>query len=143
MDEFNELNIEETPQPVSLFKLNFEKMIRDMRFVGIFVIIYGALACLSIIGAIIGVPIIIIGLRIREAAEQFEIYKATNQAAALRMGFELQGKYFRLAKIIIIVSLIITALWFIFILGLLISGFHSFYQLDCMDYNSIGLFSLL
>ncbi|MFZ6034386.1 MAG: DUF5362 domain-containing protein [Melioribacter sp.] len=143
MDEFNELNIEETPQPVSLFKLNFEKMIRDMRFVGIFVIIYGALTCLSIIGAIIGVPIIIIGLRIREAAEQFEIYKATNQAAALRMGFELQGKYFRLAKIIIIVSLIITALWFIFILGLLISGFHSLYQLDGMDYNSIGLFSLL
>ncbi|MGK9368645.1 DUF5362 domain-containing protein [Melioribacter sp. Ez-97] len=143
MDEFNDLNIEETPQPVSLFKLNFEKMIRDMRFVGAFVIIYGALTCLSIIGAIIGVPIIIIGLRIREAAEQFEIYKATNQAAALRMGFELQGKYFRLAKIIIIVSLVLTLIWFVFIFGLLISGFHTLYQLDGMDYNSIGLFSLM
>ncbi|MGK9475306.1 DUF5362 family protein [Melioribacter sp. OK-6-Me] len=143
MDEFSELNIEETPQPVNLFKLNFEKMIRDMRFVGIFLIIYGTLTCLSIIGAIIGIPIIIIGLRIRESAEQFEIYKLTNQSAALRLGFELQGKYFRLAKIIIIVSLIFTIIWFVIIFGFLISSFHTLYQLDKMEYNSISLFGRL
>lgn len=143
MDEFNELNIEENPQPVSLFKLNFEKMIRDMRFVGIFVIIYGAFTSLTIIGAIIGVPIIIIGLRIREAAEQFEVYKVTNQTAALRMGFELQGKFFRLAKIIIIVSLIFTIIWLVIIFGFLISSFHTLYQLDSIEYNSISLFGML
>lgn len=53
------------------FQLMVRKMTGDMRFVGLFTIIGGAFACLGIITAIIGVPVIISGLRLHEAADSF------------------------------------------------------------------------
>ncbi len=127
MDQFEELNISSEPaQPVktpSMFQVNFNKMISDMRFVGLFTIIYGVIACLTIIGAIFGVPIIFIGLHIREAADQFSIFKMTNNTASLKQGFELQGKYFRLIKILIVIGLVLTVLYIIFIIYLFTVGF--------------------
>ena len=41
-----------TPKALGIFGMMFNKMTSDMKFVGIFTIIYGALTCLSIIGAI-------------------------------------------------------------------------------------------
>ena len=88
----------------------------DMKFVGMFTIIYGGLICLSIIGALIGIPLIIAGMRIREAADQFSIFKTTNNTGAMRSGFELQGKYFHILKVLIIVGIVITAIYIIFII---------------------------
>lgn len=126
MEQFDDLNISSEPTPTfkppSQFQFLFDKMTSDMRFVGLFTIIYGVLTCLTIIGALIGVPTIIIGLRMREAADQFSMYKATNNAAALRQGFELQGKYFRLIKILIIVGLVLTVLYIILIIYLFTTG---------------------
>ena len=45
-------------------RITVNKMTGDMQFVGIFYIIIGALQCLSIIGAIVGIPLIICGLQI-------------------------------------------------------------------------------
>lgn len=126
MEQFDDLNLssEQTTsiKPPSHFQFLFEKMTSDMRFVGTFTIIYGVLCCLTIIGAIIGVPTIIIGLRIRESADQFSVYRMSNNASALKQGFELQGKYFRLIKILIIISLVFTALYIVFIIYLFTSG---------------------
>ena len=47
-------------------------MSKDMNFVAIFIIIYGAVTCLSIIGMIIGIPIIFAALRLKESAEAFK-----------------------------------------------------------------------
>ena len=127
MDDFNDIKIEggdlgaeqepqqqqQTYQPPSFFQIAFMKMTKDMRFIGMYHIIVGAISCLSIIGAVIGVPVIFIGLRMREAAEQFEFFKTANNAQALRRGFELQGKYFRIWKILIIVGLALAALYII------------------------------
>lgn len=127
MDDFNDIKIEggdlgseqepqqqsNSYQPPSFFQVAFLKMTKDMRFIGMYHIIVGALSCLSIIGAVIGVPIIFIGLRMREAAEQFEFFKTANNSQALRRGFELQGKYFRIWKILIIVGLAIALLYII------------------------------
>jgi hypothetical protein len=117
MDQLDDLNLEpassfKAPSP---FQFAFDKMIKDMRFVGMFSIIYGAITCLTIIGALVGVPTIIIGLRMREAADQFAIFKMTNEATALRTGFELQGRYFNIIKILIIVSIVLFVLYLIFI----------------------------
>jgi hypothetical protein len=126
MDQFDDLNINTEPtrsaKAPSQFQNTFEKMVSDMRFVGMFTIVYGVLTCLTIIGAIIGVPTIIIGLRIREAADQFAIFKMTNNAVALKQGFELQGKYYRLMKILIIIGLIITVLYIIFMIYIFTVG---------------------
>lgn len=140
MEQFEGINLESQSaefKPVTPFQMIFDKMVKDMRFVGMFTIIYGAITCLSIIGAIIGVPIIIIGLRIREAADQFTIFKATNEAAALRMGFELQGKFFRITKILIIIGIILTLIWIALIIIFLASGLNTLMQMREFEYNTI------
>jgi len=86
------------------------KMASDMRFVGLFTIIYGALSCLSIIGAVVGIPLIIAGLRLRDSADTFIGYQNSKEEGTLLKGFELQSKYFFIQKVIIIVSLILVAL---------------------------------
>jgi hypothetical protein len=116
MEDLNDLNTGSAPgyQPPSQFRFMFTKMTSDMRFVGIFTIIYGALTCLSIIGALLGVPMIFIGLRMREAADKFDQFRDTNDSKALRAGFELQGKFFNIQKILIIIGLVLIALYIIF-----------------------------
>ena len=113
MEDFNEINpTESTPniQPPSHFRSMFSKMTSDMRFVGLFTIIYGAINCLSIIGAIIGVPMIFIGIRMREAAEHFDVFRDSNDAKALRRGFESQAKFLNIQKILIIVGIVLIVL---------------------------------
>ena len=133
MEQLDDLNLDSntTIKPPSPFQYAFESMTKDMRFVGMFTIIYGALNCLTIIGALIGVPMIFIGMRIREAADQFLIFKTTNNAAALRLGFELQGKYFRIIKILIIVQLALMVLGII-----LVILFMSFFLSTLMQYST-------
>jgi len=108
-----------------------KKMANDMRFVGLFTIIYGAFSCLSIIGAIIGVPLIIAGLRLRESADAFVAWLTGKEENKLTQGFDLQGKYFFIQKIIIIVTLILMVLSFIIMfasIGFLASEFEEFSQ---------------
>ena len=126
MEQFDDLSLDQTPEPAykppTLFQLTFERMVSDMRFVGIFTIIYGAITCISIIGALIGVPIIFVGMRMREAADQFAIFKATNDASAMRNGFELQGRFFRILKILIIIGLVLTVLYIVLLIIFITSG---------------------
>ncbi len=132
MENLDDLNLESntTIKPPSPFQYSFESMIKDMRFAGMFTIIYGVINCLTIIGALIGVPTIFIGMRIREAADQFLIFKTTNNAAALRLGFELQGKYFRIIKILIIIQLVLIGLSIIFVIFFMSFFLSSFMQLS-------------
>lgn len=89
------------------------KMANDMKFVGMFGIIYGAITCLSIIGAIIGIPLIIYSLRLREAADAFTLYQNSNDVNMLHRAFELQGGYFFFQKLMIIIGLVLFALYII------------------------------
>lgn len=127
MEDFNELHIEEEPtsqsKPLGVFGMLFTKMTTDMKFVGMFAIVYGVLTSLSIIGAILGVPLIFAGLRLREAADEFNSFRLTNDNNSLKRGFELQGKFFYIYKIIIIVSLVIFTLYLI---GIIIFGITMF-----------------
>ena len=109
MEDFNDLNNEPSSgiQPPSPFRSMFGKMTSDMRFVGLFTIIYGALNCLSIIGAVIGIPMIFIGIRMREAADHFDMFKDSNDAKALRRGFESQGRFLNIQKILIIIGIVL------------------------------------
>jgi hypothetical protein len=119
METIDNLNLDSSTtstHPPSVFQYNFEKMTNDMRFVGMFAIIYGAITCLSIIGALIGVPVIFIGLRMREAADQFSNFRVTNSAASMRAGFELQGRFFHILKILVIVQIVMIILCIIFMI---------------------------
>ncbi len=133
MENIDNLNLDTSStniNPPSMFQFQFEKMTNDMRFVGMFAIIYGALTCLSIIGALIGVPIIFVGLRMREAADQFSTFRITNNAASMRAGFELQGRFFHILKILIIVQIVLIVLMIIFFVV-----FISYFMSTLMQYS--------
>jgi hypothetical protein len=104
-----------------------KKMTKDMRFVGLFTIIYGAFSCLSIIGAIVGIPLIIAGLRLRESADAFVLWLTNKEEDKLNQGFDLQGKFFFIQKVIIIVSLIL--------IGLYIVGMIAFFGVFFNEYS--------
>ena len=89
------------------------KMARDMHFVGLFVIIYGILACLTIVGMIIGIPYIFIGLRFREAADKFTKYAENRSEDDLLSAFIKQGISFFIVKVIVIVGLALLALYIV------------------------------
>jgi uncharacterized Tic20 family protein len=108
------------------------KMTNDMRFVGLFTIIYGALSCISIIGAVIGIPLIIAGLRLRESADVFVVWLTSKEENKLIQGFDLQGKFFFIHKVIIIITLILFALYIIGMIaffGFIVNEFSEFSQL--------------
>ncbi len=88
-------------------------MSKDMRFVGLFTIVYGVLNCLTIIGAIVGVPLIFMGIRLRESADHYDYYNSTGDLHALQNAIDKQYKYFNIQKIIIIVSLIFIVLYIV------------------------------
>ncbi|MEW6655147.1 MAG: DUF5362 family protein, partial [Bacteroidota bacterium] len=92
------------------------------------------ITCLTIIGAIIGIPIIFVGMRMREAADQFSIFKLSNDAAAMRQGFELQGRFFKIIKILIIVGLILTIIYIVLLVIFLASGIGTLLQME--DYST-------
>lgn len=141
MDDLNELTIEQEQnnfKPPTQFQIMFEQMTNDMKFVGMFTIIYGIFTCITIIGALVGIPTIIIGMRIRESAEQFYLYKLTNNPAALKLGFELQGKYYRLLKILILIGLVFLVLYFIFIIYMLTS-FSSLFMSPNFEESNVRL----
>ncbi|NUO79607.1 DUF5362 domain-containing protein [candidate division KSB1 bacterium] len=99
------------------FQAMLSKLNSDMRFVGIITIIGGAISCLGIITAIVGVPLIISGMRLREAADSFTTYLASNDLAVLQQGLERQSRYFFIQKVFIIIGLVLTGLYLIFFLA--------------------------
>ncbi len=94
------------------------EMSKHMGFVGLFCIIYGAIACLSIVGAIIGIPYIIAGLRIRESADSYLAFSTSSDARQLLTAFEKQSSFFFIMKVLIIIALVIFALYLIVLVGL-------------------------
>ncbi len=129
MEDFNNLNPKEIPdmqKPFGVFGTMFSRMTSDMKFLGMFYIIYGVISSLTIIGAIIGIPLLISGLRLRSAADELNAFHSTNDSNLLRRGFELQGKFFNIHKIMVLVAIIIAVLNIVvifFFLGSAISEF--------------------
>lgn len=103
-----------TTSPVA--NQNIKQLNSDMRFVGMFFIIYGGFTCITIIGAIIGIPLIFCGMRLREAADSFTAWMGNDDQTALVTGFEKQGRFFYIQKILIIISLVFMALYFLFLI---------------------------
>ncbi|GEM_PF-1345260 len=90
------------------------KLSRDMKFLGWVYIIGGALYCLSIIGAVFGIPVLISGLRLKEAGDSFASYGQQPSAAVLRNALERQAKFFFIQKVLILIAIGLTVLMFIF-----------------------------
>jgi len=88
-------------------------MASDMRFVGTFSVVYGAVVCLSIIGALVGIPLIIAGLRLRESGQAYA--GVPRDPSALSRAYSGQASYFKILKVLMIIALVLIACEFIFI----------------------------
>jgi len=97
----------------------FGKTLRDMRFMGWVGLIYGFLTCLSIAGALVGVPMIIACNRFIAGVNRFENYRRHNSNEELKAGFADIGRSFRYMKVLIIIYIVLTlaSLAFVFLLG--------------------------
>ncbi len=86
----------------------FGKTLSNMRFVGWVGMVYGILTCLSIVGAIVGVPLIIASHRFIEGLNRFENYRHDRSEAELKEGFREMGRSFQILKILTIIYIVLT-----------------------------------
>jgi len=99
--------------------LGFERTLSDMRFMGWISMVYGILTCLSILGAVLGVPLIIASHRFIEGVNRFELFRQKGTEDELAAGFYELGRSFRILKILVIIFLVLTVgqLVFLFLMG--------------------------
>ena len=117
--------VPKTPEEARFFT-TMNKMIGDMRFVGMVLMISGIVSCLSIVGAIFGVPSIVCGIRLRDSADSFALYLKSRDKNALIEALEKQGAYFFLHKVIFIIGICGTVLmlflYFVIIIAVVTTG---------------------
>ncbi len=114
-----------------MLQYTVNKMSGDMKFVGVFYMILGVLYCLTIVGAVIGIPFIICGIRLRESADSFNMYISTSDGSMLERALERQSKFFFIQKVLMIIALVLIILYVVLILvfGVALIGAFS-------DFNS-------
>ena len=105
----------------TIFQANVSDMTRYMRFIGVYNIIIGGLYCIGIITAIVGVPIIIMGVRLREAADAFNRYSLSQTFQDLSHAVERQKRSLFILYVLLVIGLIIMAIYIIIMIGVLLS----------------------
>jgi len=111
-----------TSQVVTSLETNVPNLAKYMNFIGLLQIIGGALYCLTIIGALIGVPVIYMGIRLREAADGFKKYLASGSKDDLIYTIDKQTRSFFIQFVLTIIGLVFFGIYLIVIIGLLASG---------------------
>lgn len=106
------------------------KMAADMKFYAIFYVIVGIFYCLTIFGAIYGIPLIIYSVKLKDAADQYREFVASKDFFMLHKAMENQRKFFFFNKVIIIIGILFTLLYL-----LLIIWFGSALFFDMPDRN--------
>jgi len=115
------------PAPVpastsSSMSANIPDMTKYMRLIGLLQMIGGVLYCLTIVGAIIGVPVYIMGKRLRESADAFTSYHTSNSDRDLETAIERQTRAFFIQYVLAIIGLVIMAIYIVVMIGILVSG---------------------
>jgi hypothetical protein len=109
-------------------------MVRNMKFVGIWNIIVGVINCITCIGAIVGIPIIFAGMRLRESAEAFRVFSQSGMTDqnSLQTALERQSRFFFIFKVLIIIGIILVVIEFLALIVMFLfipSTTRNFYNL--------------
>jgi hypothetical protein len=115
------------------FNVNLLKLTKDMKFWAWYTIISGGLACLSILGALIGVPQLIAGLRLKDSIDDFEAYLNSGNLENIEHAIEKQMKYYSTMKIIVIASLILVV-----VILLVVIIFGAFFAKQIMNASQMS-----
>jgi len=95
-------------------------------FVGIWSIIIGVVGIISIGGIISGILALIMGMKLRRTKMDLESYINSNNEQALQSALDNLKSYFKIAGVMIIITLIMVIIIFGIMLG---GGFSSFQNL--------------
>ncbi len=115
------MTIDSSDTPSADMHAVITKMIRDMKIVGLFYVVAGALNCLSIIGAIIGVPYIFAGLRLRESASEY-LGWLDHEEGALFRALAKQQQHFFIMMVMLVISLVFAVLMIALVFMLIAAG---------------------
>ncbi len=95
----------------------YPRLTANMRFIGIYYMITGVLCSLTIVGAILGIPMFIAGSRMRDSAENLKLFSENKSDETLNRALNLQNSSFFIYKILIIVSLAFLVIYIIFLIA--------------------------
>lgn len=103
----------------------YPKLAGNMKFIGIYYMILGVLSSITIIGAIVGIPMFLAGSRLRDAAENLKVYSGNKSEETLNRAFNLQNSSFFIYKIIILISIVLFVVYVIAMIAFISSGAFS------------------
>ena len=89
-------------------KMNFLGLVQQI--LGVIMVIFGGLYCLTIIGAILGVPFILIGLKMFKSGEAYKKSIITLEGGDIKEGLTLFSDAMKIYIIMIVVILVIEIL---------------------------------
>lgn len=98
-----------------------------MKFIGICTIVSGALTCLGVITAAIGIPIIFSGIALTRASKSIKTYKQYNSPYMLNEIFTSMNKYFKIQGILSIIGIVLFVIYVLIIIFGLVLSIYSFY----------------
>jgi len=109
-------------QTMTQMSTNLSNLSKYMKFVGLLMMIGGVIYCITIIGAIIGVPYYLIGKRLRESADAFADYNSSSSVSDLETAIGQQTRAFFIMYILAIIGLVLMAIYIVVLLAMLASG---------------------
>ena len=104
-------------------KMNFLGLVQQI--LGVIMVIFGGLYCLTIIGAILGVPFILIGLKMFKSGEAYKKSMFTLEGGDIKEGLTLFSDAMKIYIIMIVVILVIEILFLIVFMGTILSQLPS------------------
>ena len=115
-DSYNSIKLD----PLFKKKLGFLGLMQQI--IGVIVIIDGALYCLPIVTAILGVPFIIIGLKMFKSGGEYKKSLVTLEGEDLKNGLSLYSDAIKIALVVIIVLFTISLFGSMYFIGAILSG---------------------
>ena len=104
-------------------KMNFLGLVQQI--LGVIMVIFGGLYCLTIIGAIFGIPSIFIGLKMLRSGEAYKKSMFTLEGGDIKEGLILFSDAMKIYIIMIVVILVIEILFFIIFISTILSQLPS------------------
>ena len=100
----------------TLMSEKIPQMAKYMQFVGTFILVVGIIYCVTIIGAIFGIPMYYMGRRLKESAKSFLNYLRSDSRQDLYDAIEKQTRAFFIQYVFTIISLVLLALYIIILI---------------------------
>jgi hypothetical protein len=79
------------------------------------------LYCIGIVTAVIGIPVIIMGIRLREAAGWFQRFALSNAFEDLSRAVEKQTRSLYITYVLLIIGLVFMVIYFLVLIGIFFS----------------------